>query len=101
MIDTNEALKNDSHAPLSGVSYSLESLTKRQKDIAKGLIETKGHLRFDAWSNKVTVYPTYDQTTAKTAMKVVECLGLKHFPGYNVYPQMPVGSYAYCFPDYS
>ena len=79
----------------------MEELTRRQKAIAKTLIETKGHLRFDAWNSKVIIYPTYEQTTLKTAMKVVKHLKLKHFSHHEVYPRMGVGAYAYCFPDYS
>ena len=83
------------------VNYNMENLTKRQKEVAQFLIDSKGHLRFERNSLNVIVYPNYQRIKKPTAKKIIECLGLKHFNGWKIYPETVVGGYGYCFPDYS
>lgn len=84
--------------------FDLSGLTKRQKEVAKYLIENRGvrpMLRLDLFEKYVIIYPSYETTTEKVAKKVKEALNLKEMPGYSVFPRMGVGGYAYTFEEYN
>lgn len=58
-------------------------------------------LRFDDERVKyVVVYPAYVRIMRKTADALIETMGLKHIPGYNVFPCTGVGGYVYVTSEY-